>query len=210
VGDIDAGLKYQYYKSDNWRLAFTGGLRFPTGNIDDPDNLVDYGFGKGAWGLLFFFNNDYTGVKNLVLDATLNYYLILPEKETLRVLSDPSQLLSPTKEKVDRDLGDVVELEASASYEFLPGTSASILYRYGKKFEDSVKGSQGHLGGMERESDYTEHIYIVGLSYSTIPFFQKKKFPVPLIASVKYRNRFKGDNRIFKSDYIDLVLQVYF
>jgi hypothetical protein len=210
VGDIDAGLKYQYYKTDNWRLAFTGGLRIPTGEVDDPDNLVDYGFGKGAWGLLFFLNNDYTGVKNLVLDATLNYYLILPQKETLRVLDDPRQVLSATKGKLNRDLGDVVELEASARYEFLPGASASILYQYGHKFEDSVKNSIGHLGGMERESGYTEHIYIAGLSYSTIHLYQKKKFPVPLTASVKYRNRFAGDNRIFKSDYIDFAIQVYF
>ena len=210
VGDIDAALKYQYFKSDDWRLAFTGGLRFPTGEIDDPDNLVDYGFGKGAWGLLFFFNNDYTGVKNLVLDATLNYYLILPQKETLRILDDPSQILSARKEELDRNFGDVVELEASASYEFLPGASASILYQYGYKFEDSVKNSQGHLEGLEKESGYTEHIYIIGLSYSTIPLFQKKQFPVPLSVSLKYRNRFAGDNRIFKSDYIDLGLQVYF
>jgi len=210
VGDIDAGLKYQYYKSDNWRLAFTGGLRIPTGEVDDPDNLVDYGFGKGAWGLLFFFNNDYVGVKNLVLDATLNYYLILPEDEELRVLNDPSQILAPTKENLDRDIGDVVELEASATYEFLPGASASILYRYGNKFEDSVKSSRGYLSGMQRQSDYTEHIYIVGLSYSTITLYQEKKFPVPLVAAIKYRNRFAGDNRLFKSEYIDFKLQVYF
>jgi hypothetical protein len=210
VGDIDAALKYQYYKSTNWRLAFTGGLRLPTGKVDDPDNLVDYGFGKGAWGLLFFSNNDYIGVKNLVLDATLNYYLILPQKETLRVLSDPSMVLSATKEELDRDLGDVVELEGSASYEFLPGAFASILYRYGHKFEDSVKGSNGYLPGMEKQTDYTEHIGIVGLSYSTIKLYQEKKFPVPLTASVKYRNRFAGDNRIFKSDYIDLKLQLFF
>ena len=210
VGDIDAGLKYQYYKTVDWRLAFTGGLRIPTGRVDDPDNLMDYGFGNGAWGLLFSFNNDYIGVKNLVLDATLNYRLILPKKETLRVLDDPSQVLSPTKENLDRDIGDVVELEASASYEFLPGASASLLYLYGHKFEDSVKGSTGHLSGMERESGYTEHIYIVGLSYSTIRLFEQKKFPVPLIASVKYRNRFAGDNKLFKSDYIDLSVQVFF
>lgn len=210
LGDIEAGLKYQYYKSENWRLAGTGGLRIPTGKIDDPDNLADLAFGDGAWGLLFFFNNDYIGVKNLVLDATLNYYLILPQKETLRVLDDPSQALSAKKEKLDRDLGDVVELEASASYEFLRGITASATYRFGHKFENSVKGSNGHLSGMEDQSDYTEQLYIVGLSYSTLRLFAEKKFPVPLTASVNYRNRFAGDNKLFKTDYIALAVQVFF
>jgi len=210
-GDIETGLKYQYYKSDNWRLAFTGGLRLPTGRVDDPDNLVDYGWGDGTTSLLFFFNNDYIGIKNLVLDATLNYYLTLPHSEILRVMQNPGQVLSPDKESLDRDLGDYVQLKASADYEFLPGTTASLTYQYGHKFEDSVKTQGGqHIGGMERETDYNEHVGIVGLSYSTIQLFQKKKFPVPMTASVKYRNRFAGDNRIFDSEYIELNLQMYF
>ena len=38
--DIVAGLKYQYYRSEHWRLAATGSVRFPTGRWDDPNNLV--------------------------------------------------------------------------------------------------------------------------------------------------------------------------
>jgi hypothetical protein len=40
-GDSLAGLKYQYYRSEHWRLAATGRVRFPTGRWDDPNNLVD-------------------------------------------------------------------------------------------------------------------------------------------------------------------------
>jgi hypothetical protein len=39
LGDIEAGLKYQYFKNDKWRLAVTGAVRFPTGEVDDPDDL---------------------------------------------------------------------------------------------------------------------------------------------------------------------------
>ena len=58
-GDLEVGFRYQYLRTDAWLLAFSGGARFPTGSVDDPDNLTDYGFGSGAYALLFRFNHDY-------------------------------------------------------------------------------------------------------------------------------------------------------
>jgi hypothetical protein len=53
LSDIEVGARYQYLKTDDWRLAFTGGVRLPTGETDDPDDLMDYALGSGAWALLF-------------------------------------------------------------------------------------------------------------------------------------------------------------
>src|SRR5262245_20151690 len=64
IGDIEAGFRYQYLKTEDWRLAVTAGVRAPTGKVDDPDNLLDYGLGTGAWALLFHLNQDYI-VSNL-------------------------------------------------------------------------------------------------------------------------------------------------
>ena len=44
-GDTDVGARYQYYRTDKARAAFTGAVRFPTGREDDPDNLVDQPLG---------------------------------------------------------------------------------------------------------------------------------------------------------------------
>jgi hypothetical protein len=59
LGDMEAGFRYQYLRTDAWLWAFGGGARFPTGRVDDPDNLTDSGFGSGACALLFRFNHDY-------------------------------------------------------------------------------------------------------------------------------------------------------
>ena len=80
IGDIEVGGRYQYLQTDNWRLAFTGAVRLPTGKVDDPDDLVDLGFGAGAWALLFRSNNDYTGFENIILNASFEYDLVLPEQ----------------------------------------------------------------------------------------------------------------------------------
>ena len=59
IGDLEVGGRYQYFNNDTWRLAFTGGVRLPTGKMDDPDNLVDLDFGSGAYALFFRFHHDY-------------------------------------------------------------------------------------------------------------------------------------------------------
>lgn len=211
VGDIELGGRYQYYKTKNWRLAFTGGVRLPTGEKDDPDNLVDYAFGEGCYSLLFRLNNDFTGVSNLTLNATLKYDLTLPTSLDRRVLDDVNIPITANKEKVDINTGDVFELETTAYYDVTKAVKASLLYRYATKQKDKVSGKRGfNYSTIEDRTNFTEHLYIAGLSYSTLPMYLDKKFPVPLIASLSYRNRFAGKNGMFASEFLIFGVDVFF
>lgn len=209
--DVEAGFRYQYLLTDRWRLAVTAGMRFPTGEVDDPDNLTDFGRGDGVFAPLFRLNNDFIGVKNLILNATFRYDLLLPDTKTLRVLEDVNQPLSRIKERVDRDLGDVFEFEGSAKYEFFKGFTGAVLYKYGFKLKDDMQGENGHsLPSLEAETDSTEHVYMVGVSYSTLPLYQEKKFPLPLSFSLTFRDRFAGSNNVLKSKYLAFSVRAYF
>jgi hypothetical protein len=235
LGDMEAVFRYQYLRTDVWLSAFTGGARFPTGRVDDPDNLTDYGFGSGAYALLFRLNNDYdisslwrgtqdatteetlgsrapgTAPGTVVLNGTIRYDLVLPDKQVKRVPDNVNNPISANKENVDRDLGDIIELEVSAKYNFLTGLTFLSLYKYGFKLKDHVSGKKGFVyKSLEDETDYTEQIFIVGLAYSTFPLYLQKKFPLPLTTSLSYRNRFAGSNNVFKSQYIGLGLEVLF
>jgi hypothetical protein len=211
LGDIELGLRYQYLKTDKWRLAFTGGVRFPTGEKDDADMLQDYAIGSGAYALLFRLNNDYTGVKNLVLNATFQYDLVLPDNEKLRIPLAVDRPITRDKETVDRDLGDIFRLEGSAIYTFSKGFSAGLTYWYEFKLKDDISGDKGYnYKSLEDETDQSEHIFIARLNYSTLPLYLAKKFPVPLDASILYRDRFAGKNNVLKSQYIGFDLGVYF
>lgn len=211
VGDIEVGFRYQYLKTDNWRLAFNGGVRLPTGEVDDPDNLIDYGFGCGAYAVLFRLNNDYTGIKNLLLNATFRYNLILPDRELRRVPDDVNRPITLNKENVRRDLGDIIEIETSGEYEFLKGLSLSMLYKYGRKQKDHISGEKRlAYESLEEESNFTYNIFITGLSYSTIPLFKEKKFPLPLNASFAYENHFAGSNNHLKQQIFTVSLAVFF
>ena len=213
LSDIEARFRYQYLKTENWRLAFTGGARFPTGEIDDPDLLQDYALGRGVYALLFRLNNDYTGIKNWVFNATFRYDLLLPDKELLRVPDDVNVPITDEehKERVKRNLGDIMEIELTGTYTLSELFNLSLLYKYGFKQKDKISGNKGFAyESLELETDWTEHVGKIELSYSTIPLYMAKKATVPLIASLSYRNRFAGSNNILKSQYIGLALQVFF
>ena len=208
--DIEAFLRYQYYKSENWRLAATGGVRMPTGWTDDPDSLVDYPSGTGAWAGLLRLNQDYIGTKDLFLSATLKYDYYFSDRNYERVPNSADQPLTTNKERVDRTYGPFFELELTGAYNLWKGFGPFAVYKFGKKWQNNVSGDKGYAySSLEEETNATEHVYIIGLQYSTIPMYLKNEFPLPIVAFIGYRNRFAGEN-VLVSEYIDVGLTVYF
>ena len=212
VGDIEIGGRYQYLKTPDWRLAFMLGIRFPTGRTDDPDDLTDYAWGTGATAFLFRLNNDYTGVKNLLLNATLRYDAHLSEQQTMRVPDYPHQGLIPlaNKENVDRRPGNITEVELAATYYFTPEISFQGVYRYFHKEKDQINGSRGlNYSALETDTNMVEQIGFAYLYYSTVPKYTEKKSTVPLDVYVGYRDRFAGKNTL-KSEYLICGVKLYF
>lgn len=210
IADMEVGGKYQYFKSDTWRLAFTGAVRLPTGEVDDPDNLADIGIGDGAYALLFQTQNDYVGIKHLLLNATFRYDLYFPNSLRLRVPNSVHQPLTLNEEHVRRKIGDKFEIEVSGVYDFFDAFSFSLLYKYAYKFKNQVSGKKGYnYESLEDETNMQEHAGTASLLYSTFPSYLAKTFPIPMVAAFSYRNRFAGTN-LLKSNYLSLTLAVYF
>jgi hypothetical protein len=208
--DIEAYLRYQYYKSENFRLAATGGVRMPTGWTDNIDSLVDYPSGTGAWAGLLRLNQDYIGTKGLFLSANLKYDYYFPDRNYERVPDSVDQPLTTNKERVHRTYGPFFELELNGAYDLWKGLGPFAVYKFGYKWQNHVSGDKGYdYSSLEEETNATEHVYIIGLQYSTIPMYLKNEFPVPIVAFIGYRNRFAGEN-VLVSEYIDVGLAVYF
>lgn len=217
VGDIEVGLKYKYYQDGNWSLAALGGILLPTGEGPNEDNLQAQHLGGDCYALLFHSYNDYTGFENLTLSGSLYYTWTLPYDSNRRVVRSANEPLTDLKASVDTDLGDIFELKTSASYHFdnqssMSGTSFKLLYHLTKIFKDKVTGPgpNSTYSGMEDQTDGLAHIFVTSVTYSTIPLFLKKEFPVPLDFSLAYRNRFAGDNNAFKTQYLKASVTLYF
>jgi outer membrane putative beta-barrel porin/alpha-amylase len=234
LGDIQLGAKYQYWRSLDLRLATTAGVRFPTGRQDDPDDLVDISWSTGAYGLFARFHHDYI-ISNLwketptpasygvarpgdvILDGTFRYEWVLPDRVTQRV--GDANALTTTRERLDRDLGDRFEFEFSTQYQMTDGFSASALYRYGFKLEDRFTSHRGlPVQLLEKDTDSTEQVYVIRLSYSTLSLYRAGRFPLPVDIALSYRDRFAGSgprssgspSQVLKTQYIGLRLQAVF
>ena len=210
VGDIEAGFKYQYFTTKNWELSGQLSVKFPTGEEDDPDNLADYPLGSGYWSVYFRSMNDYVGIKDLRINATFKYDLNLPQHVVLRVPDNADRPITDKKEEVYRNPGDYLGAELSAYYTIYKGFGLRATYLIGWLNSDRVSGNLGYrYDQLEVQTDGREQVYIVGLAYNTLAFYQEKKFPIPLFSFVNYRNRFEGYN-CFKSEYIEAGIGMYF
>lgn len=214
ISDIEAAVRYQYLKNDAWRLAFTGGVRFPTGSVDDPNNLLDVGFGEGAYALLFRLNNDLIALENFTFNATLKYDWYLPDEQTLRVLAAVDRPLAPlaNTDKVDRNLGDIFELELSGDWAFTEMFSLYGTYRYGSRQKDSVSGDRTDLNydSLEEETDWSYQSALAGVSFSTVSKYLDETASVPFSVEFDYENVFAGKNRFLKQQVYSLALYLYF
>ncbi len=224
VGDLEIGGRYQYYRSNNFRAAFTGAVRAPTGETDDPNNLVDYGLGDGAWALIAQLQQDWIWQRQPSLSSRLGfplpgdffftthfqYDLVLPDQEKLRVCPVSNPVCS-TLVEVDRDLGDLVRAEVSTTIGLWPrGLVFTPLYRYDYFTKTDYSGPAGvPVELLEINSAKQIQAYKLTLTYTTIPLVVDNKFPVPINFSVTYRERFAGDNNVFKSRYVGFDIAVY-
>jgi hypothetical protein len=211
VGDIELALKYQYFKSEDWTMAGKVGVTFPTGFSEDTDNLQDWGVGGDFYGILTELYTDYRASEKLGFNLTLEYDMGLPFDKDMRVPEDSdAPLTGVVKEKVDINPGNYFSAEISGSYAIIKGLTLSFSYEYGYKGRDEVEGDLNlEYDALEDESDYHEKLYKVGISYSTIPLFMEKKFPVPFTISTTYRKRLEGQN-LFNSTYIEVAAALYF
>jgi Putative MetA-pathway of phenol degradation len=211
-GDIQLGGRYQYFSTEDWLLAFTGGIQLPTGKTDDPNNLVDLGFGTGCYALLFRLNNDYKGIKDLVLDATFKLDYYLPGKVEKRV-TDPQHPLTTLAnlEKVDMTIGTTYEIDLGGSYGFASGWNIAAMYGYSWRDKNKVSGSKGlNYGALEENTNWNYQVAMFDLTYSTIPLFREKRFFAPLTLTLHYENVFAGKNYFLKQNALGFVLAAYF
>ncbi|MDF1526321.1 MAG: hypothetical protein RRA15_11890 [bacterium] len=183
----------------------------PTGDVDDPDNLVDVPFGDGTTDLILRFHTDYTGVDKLFLNATLKYDIQLSSEEIKRVPDDVNLPLTANKEKVDLDLGDVLDLELMGKYSLSREWSIGLKYRYTAKGKDKVDGNSGFAySSLEAETDFTSHMGFLLVGYSTVGKYMDEKTGIPFDLNLAYRDRFAGTNNVTVSQFISVDFSLYF
>jgi hypothetical protein len=146
------------------------------------------------------------------INTVFSYDPVFPDKKPFRVCDIHRPVCPDFDKNVRRNTGDTFEAGISGTLALLfEGLTVSAHYTYGYKMKDNFRGKLGFdYDALVVESDYRSHIVEGKISYSTLPLFLDKTFPIPLTASVGYRERVAGTNNQFNSRYIGFTLESFF
>jgi hypothetical protein len=214
IGDIEVGAKLQLLNtvrrdsvqrySAGVRAAVGATVRFGTGRADNPDDFVDVPSGDGQNDIeLRTFWDILLGTR-FGLALAGRYVLQLPDREIVRI-TEPHQPFAPywRRHEVDRDLGDVVDVEITPRAALGNFFSVMAQYRVRRKAADRHTGRFGvtnDLGEpvtldasvLDLETEQREDRVSIGLAYSTLTSVARNRSRLPLEISMQYGESIRG------------------
>ena len=194
VGDITLAAKIQTYKTDNFKLAISPGVVAPTGRVDDSNILTDIPFGDGQWDLFIQAAVDEKVSKEITLNQYIKYTAQLPGHKTIRAKT-PIESLAVENVKAGFDLGDKVEIGTSISWLSRYGLTSGIGYSYNKKFPDSFSEiAEISRIELEKDTNTESHNTEVVLGFSTLPYFKRGAFAVPMDVTLSLSHPVSSQN----------------
>ncbi|MCT4641521.1 MAG: hypothetical protein N4A33_04430 [Bacteriovoracaceae bacterium] len=195
MGDVELGILYNFYTANDYGLLFSTGAVAPTGRVDDPDILQDFGFGDGQWDMFLEFGGSYHISAGLTFNSYMRYtYQFASEKELRRPISNE---IKESNEKgiFNEKLGNKHLYHFDLDYSFNDWISFKSGYEYeyiGTSKYDSAYGIENKY--LAYNSDSSTHTLNLGLTLSTITLFQKQKFVLPASIELKTSQMFSGTN----------------
>ena len=214
LGDMRLVGKYRILHERKQALALKGVVTLPTGNAPDVDRALDVPTGDGQVDLGMQIAYDRFLTRRLTWNTFGGVTAQLPDQLERRIPTSSESFLSPDKDLVDRNLGDQVQLGTSLNYSF-PGSGLSIGagYQYQHQFETWFNGNK-YAQYRYRLLEYFNpasdlHSGTLLATFSTVNWFQQKKFIYPFQASLVYSRGFAGMNAR-TSDLLSAELVLFF
>lgn len=200
IGDVQLVGKYQWWRDAEQTFATKLALTLPTGRGPNADKALDVPLGDGRWkvGLLADWETRVLG------DAFVNLYggytVMLPQTIVRRLPATDEDSLSKDKESMTRKWSEIIHLGLLADYRF---ESAGLVLTTGYSFQYQGKsrydGPSAEYAQRLRysflenlEPAQALHSLMAGLQFSTVGWYQKKEFFLPLQLNVVYAKPFSG------------------
>lgn len=217
LGDVELGAKYRFYTKPKRDMSVQIGLRLPTGSVSPIDNLFYQGSGNGAYAIGGLFFHDYHFNSSWTTGAMIKTVYNLPDTRKRAVPKNaddslPSLIESDGQvQNVKRTQALDFESELSLTYNF-PNQKWSLwgAYQLINSGADSYSGpGELYYEGLGKASDFRKSDAEFGISFSTIPAYKEKSFPVPLKTELLYKTTLEGVN-VAKVSYLRMDMIVFF
>lgn len=210
IGDTIIATKYQLSKNSQFRSALTSGFAAPTGQVEDPDELADIGFGDGSWDLFAGISSDMLFLRDIFLNSTAKYTHQIPNTREVR-LSTEDEPIEVSRAQTMVKQGDFWDLGASIQYEPVWGAVGGIGYLYQKKLADSYDHSLGLdvRSKLENGTSRSQQEVEYKLGYSSLNAFKRNAAPLPFIVELFYKKQIASINTPV-TDFFGLDANVFF
>jgi hypothetical protein len=187
IGDVEASAKLLLFDSFSdttgvgLRSAIGATYRFATGQEDDPDDLFDVPTGDGQNDVEIRTALDIRFARRVATSFRARYTIQLADETVARIPRAAGDIFPPaySAQLVERDLGDIIEIDAVPRYAISANFSIIAQYLLRRKAEDRYTGSftiPGTVTGigdieldastLQAETEATEHRVGAGFTYS--------------------------------------------
>lgn len=209
-GDTEVGFMYLLTKSRNRGTKVTFGGVIPTGREDDPDTLQDIGFGDGQYDVFIEYGGGVKPRHWLGADFWARYTHQMPLTREIRLPESADFPISRTKASTKIKLGDEIKAmgQLNINLDAAWSVSSGLMLTYKAK-DDYESGNEAADKLLESSTEEFLQTGIVNLSFSTLPFFRKKQWPIPMNLGVYYQKDISGKNTP-QIERVDLELRLFF
>jgi len=176
----------------NARLSVAAGYRFPTGALPASNALTDIGSGTGAGAVLMRGYLDVLVGSHFWISTIARY--AKSTSDTLTVRYDPGVIFpsASTAIGVQRQLGNLFELEATPRWVFNDFVSIGGQYLYTHKPMDSYTTSGIPLSALEIGTEFTETQVGGGIAFSNLHAVSQGKSKIPFEVSYLHTETISG------------------
>jgi hypothetical protein len=206
------GTKYRYFKSPIFEASSKILFMLPTGETDNPDNLVDLPLGDGQTDLELTMAQTYTGINKLDISLAFRTIIQLPDKHEMRVPKDEEDLLPDISQKeiLRRDLGDSLETQLSMYWKPSSYVFTRTAYSYTVKSSDRFAGDKDLAYNLLSRNTHSRlHQLNLEIGLSTVDTFLRNAAIIPMEIMFGYVRPLAGVNSHI-SDIFKAGLFVYF
>lgn len=176
----------------NARLAVAGGYRFPTGSLPASDALTDIGTGTHTGAVLARGYLDLLLGSHFWVSGVARYAKATSDSMTVRYAPGVVFPSASSATAVTRQLGNMVEIEATPRWVFNDFMSIGGQYLYRHKTADTYTASGIALPGLSDGTELTEQRVGGGIAFSNAHAVSQGKSKVPFDVSYMHTETISG------------------
>jgi hypothetical protein len=211
AGDLEWMNMYRLTDWQDAGLMICGGLVLPTGREDNPDMIQDVAFGDGQLDAFTEFGGGVSFFKGKYqVDSYTRFTYQAPSEKTKRAYTSADFPLTSEKENFKEKLGNKLIVGFINTYVPTHWTAISLEYQFNYKEADkySSKNTLANYALAANTETNSQALKLM-LELSSVEFYFKKKFPLPMKVYMAVQDTFAGKNTPDVTRY-DFELRFFF